>query len=148
MNREVDCMMNMRGKLKVARTGSTISGQFSSLPDFKYMCPDISFDLTLNADISKKDSVLQAMREFKESHQVWKPTLSDTLIAANVIQRPVVNYVVEKQFRERENIINDEIEVNSDSIKVDFYDNGEIDGDSISVFFNNQLLTSSQILSQ
>jgi hypothetical protein len=88
------------------------------------------------------------MREFKESHQVWKPTLSDTLIAANVIQRPVVNYVVEKQFRERENIINDEIEVNSDSIKVDFYDNGEIDGDSISVFFNNQLLTSSQILSQ
>jgi hypothetical protein len=148
MNMEVDCMMNMRGILKVARTGSTISGQFSSLPDFKYMCPDLSFDLALNADISKKDSVLQAMREFKETHQVWKPALADTLIAANVIQRPVVNFVVEKQFRERENVISDEIEVNSDSIRVDFYDNGEIDGDSISVFFNNQLLTSSQILSQ
>ena len=148
MNMEVDCMMNLRGILKVARTGSSISGQFISLPDFKYMCPDITFDLMLNADISKKDSVLQAMREFKESHQVWKPQLADTLIAANVIQRPVVNYVVEKQFKERANVINDEIEVNSDSINVDFYDNGEIDGDSISVFFNNQLLTSSQILSQ
>jgi hypothetical protein len=40
-----------------------------------------------------------------------------------------------------------EIEVESDSIQVDFYDNGEIDGDSISVFFNNQLLAFSQRLS-
>ena len=148
LNMEVDCIMNLRGVLKVARSGSTISGQFSSLPDTKYMCPDITFDLSLNADISKKDSVLQAMREFKETHQVWKPQLADTLIAANVIQRPVVNFVVEKQFKERENVVSDELEVDSDSIKVDFYDNGEIDGDSISVFFNNQLLTSSQILSQ
>jgi hypothetical protein len=148
MNMEVDCMMNLRGTLKVARSGSTISGQFSSLPDFKYMCPDIIFDLSLNADISKKDSVLQAMREYKETNQVWKPSIGDTLVAATVIQRPVINYVVEKQFKERANVISDEIVVNSDSIKVDFYDNGEIDGDSISVFFNNRLLTSSQILSQ
>ena len=40
-----------------------------------------------------------------------------------------------------------EIEVESDSLKIDFYDNGEIDGDSISVFFNNQLLAFHQILS-
>ena len=35
----------------------------------------------------------------------------------------------------------------SDIIKVDFYDNGEIDGDSISVFFNDQLLGSNLRLS-
>jgi hypothetical protein len=60
----------------------------------------------------------------------------------------VVNYVVENQFKEREKVINDEIEVDSDSLQVDFYDNGEVDGDSISVFFNNRLLASSQILSE
>ncbi len=148
MSKEVDCMMNMRGKLMVARTGSTLSGLLMSTPEQRLMCTDINFDLTLNADLSKKDSVLRSMREFKEAYQVWKPTSGDTLIAANIIQRKVVNYVVENRFKERENVISDEIEVASDSLKVDFYDNGEVDGDSISVFFNNQLLASSQILSQ
>jgi hypothetical protein len=59
----------------------------------------------------------------------------------------VVNYVVETQFKERENIVVQEIEVNSDSLKIDFYDNGEVDGDSISVFFNQQLMAFSQKLS-
>ena len=36
----------------------------------------------------------------------------------------------------------EEIEVESDSVRIDFYDNGEIDGDTISVFYNNQLLLS------
>jgi hypothetical protein len=148
MSKEVDCIMNMRGVLKVARTGSTLTGQFTSTPEQRIMCADINFDFTLNADISKKDSVLRSIREFKEAYQVWRPSLNDTLIGANIVQRKIVNYVVENQYKHRENIINDEIEVDSDSLKVDFYDNGEIDGDSISVFFNNQLLTSSQILSQ
>jgi hypothetical protein len=148
VNMEVDCMMNLRGVLKVARAGSSISGQFSALPEQRYVCPDINFDLSLSADISKKDSVIRAIREFKEAYQVWKPLAGDTLVAANIIQRKVVNYVVEKEYTERQNTINEELEVQSDSLRVDFYDNGEIDGDSISVFFNNQLLTSSQILSQ
>ena len=38
------------------------------------------------------------------------------------------------------------IEVNSKTIKVDLYDNGEIDGDSISLFFNGKLLLSNKRL--
>jgi hypothetical protein len=148
INKEVDCMMNLRGKLIVSKAGSTLTGQFISLPDFKFMCSDINFSLSLNAGISKKDSVLQAMREFKEAYQVWKPSAADTLVSATIIQRTVENYVVVNEFKERENIINDEIEVDSDTLKVDFYDNGEVDGDSISVFFNNELLAFSQILSE
>src|SRR5205085_9556567 len=34
-----------------------------------------------------------------------------------------------------------------DSLKVDFYDNGEIDGDSISIFYNNKLISFNRILS-
>ncbi|MDP4263241.1 MAG: hypothetical protein Q8941_12000 [Bacteroidota bacterium] len=148
INMDVDCMMNLHGILKVARAGSNLTGQFTSLPDFKLMCADINFDLTLNADLSKKDSVLKAMSEFRETYQVWKPSRNDTLTAVTVVQRKVVNYVVENQFKERQNEVSDEIEVNSDSLKVDFYDNGEVDGDSISVFFNNELLAFSQRLSE
>jgi hypothetical protein len=147
-NKEVDCMMNLYAKLKVAKAGSSLTGRFIGHPDYKYMCVDINFNLTLNAGISKKDSVLRAMREFKEAYQVWRPSLEDSLVGATIIQRRVVNYVVENEFKERENVISDEIEVDSDSLKVDFYDNGEVDGDSISVFFNSQLLATSLILSE
>jgi hypothetical protein len=40
----------------------------------------------------------------------------------------------------RKNILNRELEVESDSIRLSFYDNGDIDGDSISIFVNNQVV--------
>jgi hypothetical protein len=144
---EVDCIMNMQGSLLVAKAGSKLSGNFFSLPDYRFICTPISFDLSLNADISKKDSVLKVIREFKETYQVWKPSATDTLVAVNIIPRKVINYVIEKQYTERENVISNEIEVHSDSLKVDFYDNGEIDGDSISIFYNRKLIAFNQKLS-
>lgn len=146
-NAEVDCNMNFQAILQVAKNDSYLKGSFISLPEYKYTCPEVAFNLSLNADISKQDSVLKVIREFKESHQVWTPSATDTLDAVKIIQRRVINYVVEEEFAKRENVIAKEIEVSSDSIKVDFYDNGEIDGDSISVFFNKQLLIANQRLS-
>lgn len=143
---EVDCIMDMRGLLRVAPAKSSLTGFFTAKPDYKYTCTDISFNLTLDADISKTDSVLKAISEFKEVNQVWKPADEDTLVAANVIPRKVVNYVIEKQFTERENEITNEIEVESDSLRVDVFDNGEIDGDIISLFYNNKLILFNQKL--
>lgn len=148
INKEVDCIMNFRAVLRVAVAGSTLSGRFEGLPENMYVCAPVSFSLAMNAGASQTDSVIKAIREFKESYQVWQPALADTLVAANIIQRKVVNYVVENQFKEREEVISDEIEVESDTLKVDFYDNGEVDGDSISVFFNKELLAFSQRLSE
>ena len=147
INKEVDCVMNMMATLRVAKAGSNLVGSFKGMEDNKYMCVDVNFTLALNADMSKQDSVLTALRNFKEENQVWKPSVFDTLPSVNIIQRKVVNYVVESQFKERENVVVQEIEVNSDSLKIDFYDNGEVDGDSISVFFNQQLMAFSQRLS-
>jgi hypothetical protein len=61
--------------------------------------------------------------------------------------RNVVNYVVSNQYKEREKVVADELIVESDTLKVDFYDNGEIDGDSISVFYNDKLIAFNRILS-
>jgi hypothetical protein len=54
---------------------------------------------------------------------------------------------LEESFIKRKAIGNHEYMVESDSIRVSFYDNGEIDGDSISVFVNNNLILSHQALS-
>ena len=137
---EIDCIMNMAAKLLVSKKESRLVGFFQGKTEYRFTCVDINFNLKLDADASKTDSILNAIRLYKEEYQVWKPSAADTLVAVNVVQRKVVNYVIENQFKERENVVAEEITVNSDSLKVDFYDNGEIDGDSISVFFNSQLL--------
>lgn len=145
-NFEVDCMMNMRATLRVAQAGSTLQGSFTSLPEFKYTCPDLIFSLKLDTANSSKDSVKKAISEFKEHYQVWKPTPDDTLVAVTAIPMKVINYVTEQEFTKRKNVITHEVEVESDSIRVDVYDNGEIDGDIISVFYNQQLILNSQKL--
>ena len=54
-------------------------------------------------------------------------------------QRKIQNLVVDKEYAQRTLDVQNEIVVTSDSIQIDLYDNGEVDGDSISVFFNDQL---------
>ncbi len=147
-NMDIDCIMNLRATLRVSRVASNLIGSFVSLPDYRYTCKEIGFNFDLNTDASQKDSVLKAIREYKETHQVWQPNEDDTTAkpAAVIVQRKVVNYVVENDFKQRTIDIAEEITVESDSISVDFYDNGEVDGDSISVFFNKKLLAFSQKL--
>lgn len=145
-NMEVDCKMNLVATLRVSQVGSNLVGSFISDPEYRNMCPQVNFDLVKNADISKTDSVLKAISQYKEEFQVWKPTATDTLVAAEVQPRKVINYPVEKEFAERENIVTNEIEVESDSLLISIYDNGEIDGDIISIFFNKKLIVFNQKL--
>lgn len=145
-NMEVDCIMNMQATLKVAQAGSDLTGAFVGLPDYKNTCTNINFSLHLNADISKKDSVAKAISEYKENRQVWRPSVTDTAVAVNIVPTKVINYVTQNEFTKRQNVIVNEIEVEADTIRVDVYDNGEIDGDMISVFFNKQLILNNQKL--
>jgi hypothetical protein len=146
-NLEVDCMMDFGATLRVAKAGSNLIGAFQAKPQYKNACADINFNLHLNADISKEDSILHAIKVYKETYQVWKPTYEDTLVAVNIIPRKVENYVIDAEYKERKNIVSKEITVTSDSLNVDFFDNGEVDGDSISIFYNDKLIAFNRILS-
>lgn len=53
---------------------------------------------------------------------------------------------LEDSYNKRKAIGHHEYEIESDSVRLSFYDNGEIDGDSISVFVNNNLVLSHQAL--
>lgn len=144
---QVDCQMEFTASLRTAKAGSNLTGRFFGKGDYKYTCPDIVFDLKLNTEAGNQDSVLLALRNFKETYQLWTPSATDTLVQATVIQRKIENPVINQQYQQRETLVQKEIEVSSDSVRVDFYDNGEIDGDSISVFFNDQLLGANLLLS-
>ncbi len=137
---QVDCQMDFVASHRVAIAGSNLTGRFVGKGDYQYTCPDIVFDLKLNKDAGNQDSVLTALRNFKETYQLWTPSATDTVVQATVIQRKIENPVINREFVQRESEVQREIEVDADSIRVDIYDNGEVDGDSISVFFNDQLL--------
>jgi hypothetical protein len=137
---EVDCQMNFVATHRAAKAGSNLVGSFVGREGYRHTCPDIAFDLKLNTEAGNQDSVLLALKNFKETYQLWTPSATDTFVAATVLQRPIQNIVVNNEFKERALEVQNEIVVDSDTIQVDFYDNGEVDGDSISVFFNEKIL--------
>jgi hypothetical protein len=63
------------------------------------------------------------------------------LVTADIIR-------INEDFKKRRQIVSKQIEVSSDSIRLSFYDNAEVDGDSISVFLNGRLVVAHQELSE
>jgi hypothetical protein len=55
-------------------------------------------------------------------------------------EKKITAPTIEQKFESRENIFQKEIPVTGDSIELDFYDNAEVDGDSISLFLNGKLI--------
>ncbi len=55
---------------------------------------------------------------------------------------------IKDDFKKRKQIVSKQIEVSSDSVRLSFYDNGDIDGDSISVFLNGKIVVAHQQLTE
>jgi hypothetical protein len=90
-------------------------------------------DSTLTA--ASPDSGVAAAAGRPDSVTIAAPSLTDSL-------RITESYI------KRKAVMNRELLVESDSVRLSFYDNGEIDGDSISVFVNQQLVLSHQGLQE
>jgi hypothetical protein len=86
----------------------------------------------------EKEQVLKPKNEF-----IQEPV--DTTDPKKIIQDKIIAPI--PIFEKRNNTIIKTIEVENVSVKVDLYDNGEIDGDSISLFYNGKLLLSHKRLS-
>jgi len=75
-----------------------------------------------------------------------EPVVKNQIPVTSVPQKPETKLpelktsTIEQKFVTREKVLTKEIPVTGDSIELRFYDNAEIDGDSISLFLNNQLL--------
>src|ERR1044072_9495904 len=54
--------------------------------------------------------------------------------------------LIANSYSKRKEIVTRTLDVESDSVRLSFYDNGDIDGDSISVFVNSQVILMHQEL--
>jgi hypothetical protein len=76
----------------------------------------------------------------KNEEPVKKEIISVPVVKQeNKVEPNITPPTIEQKFTSREKIFTKEIPVSGDSIELDFYDNAEIDGDSISLFLNGKL---------
>lgn len=57
-----------------------------------------------------------------------------------IVATPIAPLTIEEKFTTRQKVITTEIPISGDSIEFRFYDNAEVDGDSISLFLNDKLI--------
>ena len=131
-----DCPMKGLFKLTVSRAETTLSGQFIATANYKITCPDIN---------------IKFVKGIKEP---FTPVSPDTVEEDIVTVRPEPvkkqidpNEKLVAAFKERSFDIGPVIDVDADSLKVTLYDNGEVDNDTISLFYNRRLIARNQMLS-
>jgi hypothetical protein len=138
----IECPMNFEGKLMVSKVGNFINGSFYTEPKYKYTCPELRVSMKMDA-AEDQDS---ALNNTVAGRKFWTPQEEDVVVtgapAVPAIQiaakQENPNQGLIEEFSRRSNIYEKDITVYEDSILVSFYDNGEIDDDTISVFLNKK----------
>lgn len=158
----VECTMHFSGTMMVSKVKTTIKGTFQSDPRYKYTCPEIRVSMAMN-EAENRDSIL---KEGLAEKKFWKPQQEDFVVTTPEAPKPITipadpgntqavapaaiandaAKVLVDAFKARKNSYSKVLNVESDSVRVSFYDNGDIDGDSISVFLNNNPVLVKHIL--
>jgi len=95
--------------------------------------PVIKEERTIAPVIIKEEPVVQ--KQVKKQEPIETIKKEEIKPSPQVIAKPI-----EKKFTERTKVFIKEIPVSGDSLELRFYDNAEVDGDSISLFLNNKLV--------
>lgn len=152
----IECPMSFEGRLLVSQAGSTISGSFISDSKYKYTCPQLRVRFLLSSAAGNMDSL---MENEVTGQKFWQPQQEDFVVTTPSGAQPVTlqadatnantalvaparlktndDKLIEK-FEKRENTYSKDLWIEGDSVRLSFYDNGDIDGDSITVFLNKK----------
>ena len=110
--------------------------------------------LAETADKEKKAADSKTDELKQEDKKTTDPVVTTPVEKNPVVLVPVPSVVqaditkIKEDFKKRKQIVSKQIEVSSDSVRLSFYDNAEVDGDSISVFLNGKLVVAHQGLTE
>ena len=132
----VTCIMDFQAQLIVSKIKTQLKGNFLRDEKYKYTCPDLEIAFFKDFSESNTDSLV---KEATAQKKIWTPSVEEKVVTATQIAeiKEAPPEPVLKKFEERKPLLIKEIEVESDSLRVTIYDNGDIDGDTVSVFYNN-----------
>lgn len=119
----VDCMMSGSFLVRVAKAETVLTGSLISDSRFQYTAPAINFKLIKNdlpdiVIVEKEDKPIENKK--------------DSIITEVKTETPVIE--------SRNKKIIQEIATTQEEIKIEIYDNGAIDYDSVTLYLNNKLL--------
>lgn len=140
----VNCTMNFEAILTVSKIKSNLKGFFIRSAKYKYTCPDLNLLFTRD----EKENTDSVLKEAVAIQRNWQPSPQELVVTPEVIA------VIKKEppppelekFDERKPYLVNDIFVDSDSLRISLYDNGDIDGDTISVFYNKLPIVQHQLL--
>ena len=160
-----ECMMDFEGTFRVSKVKSSMNGSFLTIDKYKYTCPEMRVNFTMDIATKNLDSMLSGSIVGK---RFWMPQREDVVVKTSM---PVVNSAPTSgtaslaplkitdssidaysernllaQFTRRKILYTKDLEIGSDSIRISLYDNGEIDGDTVTVFLNGTPVVTHQEL--
>jgi hypothetical protein len=113
--------------------------------------PDVVKGNDAKQEAEMMQTVADGTNKKKNSIDSSEKTAFDKKTSPLILENPVVQADIIKikdDFKKRKQIVSKMIEVSSDSVRLSFYDNAEVDGDSISVFLNGKLVVAHQELTE
>ena len=132
----VSCIMDFQAQLLVSKVKTQLKGNFLRDERYRYTCPDLEIVFFKDLNETNTDSLL---REAVAVKKIWSPVLEEVVVTPTLVAEKKESLQAEPvvaQFAERKPYLLKEIEVVSDSVRITLYDNGDIDGDTVSVFYN------------
>ena len=156
--------MDFEGTLRVSKVKSSMSGSFLTIEKYKYTCPEMRASFTMDVATKNLDSILSSSIVGKK---FWMPQREDVVVstATPAAGNPTPNVAtiaapakitdsaldynernLVAQFTRRKIVYTKDLEITSDSIRISLYDNGEIDGDTVTVFLNGKPVLAHQEL--
>jgi hypothetical protein len=131
----VSCPMDFVAQLIVSKVKTQLKGNFLRDERYRYTCPDLEIVFFKDFNETNTDSLIKESVAVKK---IWSPVLDEVVVTPELVseKKEAAPEPVLKQFSDRKPYLLNEIEVVSDSIRVTLYDNGDIDGDTVSVFYN------------
>jgi hypothetical protein len=169
----IECPMHLQGTLMVSKVQNTLKGYFYTDDKYKYTCPEMRVSMMMDVKENNQDSILHNTVAGKK---LWQPSEDDFIVSGkelkvasatittNPVQAADIKVPVataqnapamnenelarlKAKFEKRTNTYMQDLDIEGDSVRISFYDNGDIDGDSISVFLNHEPILVKQELS-
>jgi hypothetical protein len=129
-----DCEMDGSLTLYVMDGDSVLYGQLNPIYKYRYGCPVMTIRLKKEKpDTNEPDEI---------SVSADKPIDSVSTVVTAATVPPVIAELNKRQFVE-----GPLLEVDTDSITLHLYDNGKVDQDTVTVFFNRQIVAENMALS-
>jgi hypothetical protein len=136
----VECSMEGIFTLLVSKAGNSLKGKFGSTEFYSMTCPEILMNLkpATEEEMEEEKAKEEIIINEKDLGVKEEKKIENTVPVIPVALKEVTS--TQKQFIQRKNDDMGLIEVDSADITIQIVDNGEIDKDSVSIFFNSKVL--------